>query len=85
MDINTRITIDEIRRTADTKYIIFAFRKNVNDVDEYYMKIWDREKSEWKQINGEKTVTKIRNGNNIAVGQKSNMVAVEKIMGKLFS
>lgn len=83
LDTNTRITIDEIRRTADTKYIIFAFRKNVNDVEEYYMKIWDREKSEWKQINGEKTVTKIRNGNNIAVGQKSNMVAVEKDNGEI--
>ena len=50
---------------------------------EYYLKIWDRENSNWEKIEGKEKITNLKNENAVAIGRKNNVIAVEKKNGKI--
>ena len=84
-DTNWQLTryIEELKATTDGKYIIFMYNQNSKGTLEYYLKIWDRENSNWEKIEGKEKITNLKNENAVAIGRKNNVIAVEKKNGKI--
>lgn len=83
-DWQTTTNIQDMKITADDKYILFTYMQNTAGSSlEYYLKIWNRGNSKWEEIDGKNKITKLQNKNVVAEGQKTNVIAVEKKNGEI--
>lgn len=69
--------------TADDKYlIVMNEEQESDDLFEGYLKIWDVEKKEWKEIDGKKEYNGVLNYS-VTVGKQKPVIAVAKLDGSI--